>query len=84
MNDRNTNKAKQLVIDFKIPASQCTNDSNAIECVPSEEYELDLSQKFVTILQNRKRLETDSYDKGSPIVKESLLSFLLFPKSQLR
>ena len=39
MNDSNTNKVKQLIIDFKIPASYCTNDSNAIECVPSEEYE---------------------------------------------
>ena len=43
MNNRDSAKVKQLIINFKIPASQCTNDTNAIECVPSVEYEQDLA-----------------------------------------
>ena len=84
MNDRNAGKVKQLIINFKIPASQCANDTNTMECVPIVEYEQELSWKFITILQNRKRLETDRYDGGSPIVKESFLGFFSFPKGQLR
>ena len=39
---------------------------------------------MIGILQNRKRLETDKYDEGRPIVKESILNLLHFPKRPLR
>ena len=63
-----------------IPEWQCENDlDEAMVCEPGNQYWYDLSSKWLTVLKNEHRFLSDNYHAKTPILKESVLTWMQFP-----
>ena len=74
---------QQLGIRFSIPERFCEydeEDEQDLECTPSVKYNLQLTNKYVVLLQNRLRFDSDLYEAESPVIQESYLSWVEFPR----
>ena len=43
-----------------------------------------MSDKWIALLHNRKRFESDLYDSNTPIVSETNIKWIKFPRKQMR
>ena len=65
MNDINSAKNYLLSFYLDIPIELCQyyeEDEEDLECTPDVKYNVALKNKWIAILSNRKRFESDSYD----------------------
>ena len=62
-----------------MPADLCTLDNHETECVPHKGYKKQMLGKYAMILNNQRRFVSDKYDGDSPIVKESVITWIDFP-----
>ena len=76
MNDITAAEAYRLSFCFDIPYHLCENeyyDELDTSCTPSIAYERALAGKYLVILSNQKRFDSNNYDGKGHIVKESAI-----------
>ena len=84
LNDAAASEYSGLDIEMNIPEYQCENDlDEALICDPGTEYWYDLSEKWITVLMNERRFLSDNYSAKTPVLKESVLSWMRFPHRAL-
>ena len=83
-NDAAAAESSSLRLDFYIPEHLCENDINeALLCEPAIDYWYGLSGKWMAVLMNEHRFLSDNYSAKTPILKESVLSWMSFPHRAL-
>ena len=85
MNDVNSSKAFRLSFYFEIPQALCQNEwweNKDLECTPSIEYDRALASKWIVLLHNQQRFDSEVYHNGKHIVRETVSEWIRFPRHQ--
>ena len=70
-----------LKISLTVPEEFCRETPYSMECVTDRDYGYTMHNKWLAILQNRKRFESNSYTDGKVMIKESELAWIPIPLS---
>ena len=82
MNDGSSNNFSMLTLNFFIPDDLCFNyEEDSLSCDPGVDYWKEMAHKYLIILENQKRFESDNYIDETPVVDESQLRWVHFSQS---
>ena len=68
-----------MEISFDMRSDMCDLDEDENECVPHVSYRKKMRSKWAVLLTNQRRFVQDRYSGDTPIVNESILTWIKIP-----
>ena len=68
-----------MTVSFELPSDMCNLDEDKIECVPHAGLKTQMFSKWAMLLTNQRRFVQDEYSGDTPIVNESVLTWIDIP-----